>query len=120
MLDNLAGSPVDWSQDVVVKTLAAGTELAVAGNSSANVSIALSSGEFTSKSGPRVLPENPTDWNMEETAQWLLERFGNIKLSSMALGQKINGRALLMIEREDLISGLGLQTVGDRLLFEEA
>ncbi|TPX57484.1 hypothetical protein CcCBS67573_g09249 [Chytriomyces confervae] len=114
ILDNLAGSPLDGSQDVTVKTLA------VAGNSSANVSIALSSGDFTSKGGPRILPENPTDWNMEETAQWLLQRFGNVKLSSMALGQRINGRTLLMMEREDLISGLGLQTVGDWFLFEEA
>ncbi|KAJ3410111.1 hypothetical protein HDU80_003597 [Chytriomyces hyalinus] len=35
-------------------------------------------------------------------------------------GQKINGRALLMLERQDIVDGLGLEAIGERLLFEEA
>ncbi|KAI8822733.1 hypothetical protein BJ741DRAFT_635395 [Chytriomyces cf. hyalinus JEL632] len=67
-----------------------------------------------------ALPDNPKDWNQDETAQWILERFGDATLSSLALSQKINGRALLMLDRQDMKAELGLETVGERLIFEEA
>ncbi|KAJ3263167.1 hypothetical protein HDU77_011201 [Chytriomyces hyalinus] len=73
-----------------------------------------------SSSHQMALPDNPRDWNQDETAQWILERFGDAKLSSLALSQKINGRALLMLERNDMVSALKLETVGERILFAEA
>ncbi|KAJ3248469.1 hypothetical protein HDU77_008114 [Chytriomyces hyalinus] len=68
----------------------------------------------------RRLPTNPKEWTQDQTAQWIFEKFGNEYLSSLALSQKINGRALLRLERQDLILGLRLETVGERVLFEEA
>ncbi|KAJ3238016.1 hypothetical protein HDU78_003774 [Chytriomyces hyalinus] len=79
-----------------------------------------SNSQTRSSAHQRTLPANPQDWNQYETAQWILERFGNAELSALALRQKINGRVLLMLERQDLKSDLGLETVGERLLFEEA
>ncbi|KAJ3381244.1 hypothetical protein HDU80_001879 [Chytriomyces hyalinus] len=67
-----------------------------------------------------ALPADPINWTEEETAQWILEKFGNPTLSSLALNQKINGRVLLLMERQDLKSELGLQTFGEQRLFEEA
>ncbi|KAI8819791.1 hypothetical protein BJ741DRAFT_639701 [Chytriomyces cf. hyalinus JEL632] len=77
--------------------------------------------ENTGSSSHRMaLPGNPRDWNQDETAQWILERFGDATLSSLAFSQKINGRALLMLDRQDMKAELGLETVGERLIFEEA
>ncbi|KAI8820340.1 hypothetical protein BJ741DRAFT_672916 [Chytriomyces cf. hyalinus JEL632] len=77
--------------------------------------------ENTGSSAHRMaLPDNPRDWNQDETAQWILEIFRDAELSSLALSQNINGRALLMLERQDMISALKLETVGRRLIFEEA
>ncbi|KAI8822727.1 hypothetical protein BJ741DRAFT_635374 [Chytriomyces cf. hyalinus JEL632] len=73
-----------------------------------------------SSSHRMALPDNPRDWNQDETAQWILERFGDATLSSLALSQNINGRALLMLDRQDMKADLGLETVGRRLIFEEA
>ncbi|KAJ3256651.1 hypothetical protein HDU77_003033 [Chytriomyces hyalinus] len=67
-----------------------------------------------------ALPSNPQDWSEEEVAQWILERVGDSKLSLLGLSQNINGRALLMLERPDMLSWLKLNTVGRLLLFEEA
>ncbi|KAJ3387609.1 hypothetical protein HDU80_000143, partial [Chytriomyces hyalinus] len=39
--------------------------------------------ENTGSSSHRVaLPDNPRDWNQDETVQWILERFGDVELSS--------------------------------------
>ncbi|KAJ3222506.1 hypothetical protein HDU81_009860 [Chytriomyces hyalinus] len=81
---------------------------------------ALTESSTESSSHQMALPENPRDWNQDETAHWILERFGDAKLSSLALSQNINGRALLMLERQDMTSALKLETVGRRVLFEEA
>ncbi|KAJ3397276.1 hypothetical protein HDU80_009614, partial [Chytriomyces hyalinus] len=67
-----------------------------------------------------ALPEDPKDWTKGETAQWIFETFGDAELSSLALRHKINGRALLLMERQDLKSELGLEAFGERILFEEA
>ncbi|KAI8842887.1 hypothetical protein BJ741DRAFT_592148 [Chytriomyces cf. hyalinus JEL632] len=77
--------------------------------------------ENTGSSSHRLaLPDNPRDWKQDETAQWILEIFGDAELSSLALSQNINGRALLMLDRQDMKAELGLETVGKRLIFEEA
>ncbi|KAI8835166.1 hypothetical protein BJ741DRAFT_226370 [Chytriomyces cf. hyalinus JEL632] len=80
----------------------------------------LGGSSMDSSSRRMALPENPRDWNEDETAQWILERFGDSELSSLALSQNINGRALLMLERQHITSALKLETVGRQLLFEEA
>ncbi|KAJ3398618.1 hypothetical protein HDU80_008723 [Chytriomyces hyalinus] len=77
--------------------------------------------ENTGTSSHRMaLPDNPRDWSQDETAQWILERFGDETLASLAFSQNINGRALLMLDRQDMKAELGLTTVGRRLIFEEA
>ncbi|KAJ3400365.1 hypothetical protein HDU80_007017 [Chytriomyces hyalinus] len=84
-----------------------------------------------------ALPEDPNDWTEDEVAQWILERFNDAELSSLALsktasseftcesdriqtGQKVNGRVLLLLDRQELKSELGLEILGKRRLFEEA
>ncbi|KAJ3385084.1 hypothetical protein HDU80_000757 [Chytriomyces hyalinus] len=67
-----------------------------------------------------ALPEDPKDWTKEEVAQWIRESFGDTKLSLLALRQNINGRVLLMLIRQELKSELGLETIGELRLFEEA
>ncbi|KAI8833228.1 hypothetical protein BJ741DRAFT_612396 [Chytriomyces cf. hyalinus JEL632] len=89
-------------------------------SSSLLASFAVSNENHGSSSYRFALPADPNNWTEDETAQWILEKFGDPKLSSLALNQKINGRVLLMMERQDLKSELGLETFGDRRLFEEA
>ncbi|KAJ3245958.1 hypothetical protein HDU78_008136 [Chytriomyces hyalinus] len=58
---------------------------------------------------------------MDNATIWEPGSFGiRFKLTRMKTGQKINGRALLMLERQDIVDGLGLEAIGERLLFEEA
>ncbi|KAJ3233930.1 hypothetical protein HDU81_001866 [Chytriomyces hyalinus] len=78
------------------------------------------SGRDDSTSACIPLPNDARDWNQDETAQWIMQRFGNPRLTASVLRQKINGRALLMLERQDIVGGLGLEAIGERLLFEEA
>ncbi|KAJ3243621.1 hypothetical protein HDU77_010331 [Chytriomyces hyalinus] len=87
---------------------------------SPSVAIALSNETNSSSSHHIALPMNPKDWSKDEVGQWMLERFEDAELSSLALSQRINGRALLMLERPDIVSWLKIDTVGQILLFEEA
>ncbi|KAJ3399660.1 hypothetical protein HDU80_007681 [Chytriomyces hyalinus] len=66
------------------------------------------------------LPDDPKLWSQEQTAQWVFEKFGDVELLSSVMREKLTGRALLRLDRQDMVSGLGLATVGERLLFEEA
>ncbi|KAJ3246121.1 hypothetical protein HDU78_007768 [Chytriomyces hyalinus] len=88
--------------------------------SKSQLNLMLSSEGHGSSSSLLSLPADPKNWTEDETAEWILERFGNAQLSSLALSQKINGRALLMLERQDMKSELGLETFGERLLLDEA
>ncbi|KAJ3264370.1 hypothetical protein HDU77_008674 [Chytriomyces hyalinus] len=88
--------------------------------SKSQLNLMLSSEGRGSSSSLLSLPADPKNWTEDETAEWILERFGNAQLSSLALSQKINGRALLMLERQDMKSELGLETFGERLLLDEA
>ncbi|KAI8842183.1 hypothetical protein BJ741DRAFT_592432 [Chytriomyces cf. hyalinus JEL632] len=83
------------------------------------VTFALSNETNSSSSHHIALPINPKDWSEDEVGQWMLERFKDAELSSLALSQRINGRALLMLERPDIVSWLKIDTVGQMLLFEE-
>ncbi|KAI8842178.1 hypothetical protein BJ741DRAFT_592400 [Chytriomyces cf. hyalinus JEL632] len=83
------------------------------------VTFALSNETDSSSSHHIALPINPKDWSEDEVGQWMLERFKDAELSSLALSQRINGRALLMLERPDIVSWLKIDTVGQMLLFEE-
>ncbi|KAI8830585.1 hypothetical protein BJ741DRAFT_668428 [Chytriomyces cf. hyalinus JEL632] len=66
------------------------------------------------------LPEDPKLWTQEQTAQWVYQKFGDVELLSSVMREKLTGRTLLRLDRQDMVSGLGLATVGERLLFEEA
>ncbi|KAJ3391414.1 hypothetical protein HDU80_011051 [Chytriomyces hyalinus] len=68
----------------------------------------------------RPLPEDPKEWSQEETAHWIIQKFGNAELRSLIISQKINGLALLRLERQHLVTVLRLETVGEQLVFEEA
>ncbi|KAJ3242012.1 hypothetical protein HDU81_008884 [Chytriomyces hyalinus] len=67
-----------------------------------------------------ALPDDPKLWTQEQTAQWVFQKFGDVELLSSVMREKLTGRALLRLDRHDMVSGLGLGTVGERLLFEEA
>ncbi|KAJ3231377.1 hypothetical protein HDU78_007746 [Chytriomyces hyalinus] len=89
--------------------------------SRAHFEFATSSNESHVNSSHRIaVPEDPNDWTKEEVAQWIVESFGDANLSSLALKQKINGRVLLMLERHEIKSELGLEAFGELRLFEEA
>ncbi|KAJ3235565.1 hypothetical protein HDU77_000242 [Chytriomyces hyalinus] len=127
-IENLSSLKVALPENI--KTFTAPPNSVTASEGSSNMSSQPAASDHTSKALPEsliessslqmALPDNPRDWNQDETAQWILERFGDDKLSSLALSQKINGRALLMLQRQDMISALKLETVGEQLLFEEA
>ncbi|KAJ3254424.1 hypothetical protein HDU77_004098 [Chytriomyces hyalinus] len=65
-------------------------------------------------------PEDPKEWSQEETAHWIFQKFGNAELRGLIISQKINGLALLRLERQHLVTVLRLETVGEQLVFEEA
>ncbi|KAJ3246394.1 hypothetical protein HDU77_008979 [Chytriomyces hyalinus] len=67
-----------------------------------------------------ALSDDPKLWTQEQTAQWVFQKFGDVELLSSVMREKLTGRALLRLDRQDMVSGLGLATVGERLLFEEA
>ncbi|KAJ3228268.1 hypothetical protein HDU81_006245 [Chytriomyces hyalinus] len=70
--------------------------------------------------GQQPFPEDPRHWNHEQTARWVYEKFGNFELRGLILSQKINGLALLRLERQHLVTALRLETVGEQLVFEGA
>ncbi|KAJ3232119.1 hypothetical protein HDU78_007320 [Chytriomyces hyalinus] len=65
-------------------------------------------------------PEDPKEWSQEETAHWIFQKFGNAELRGLIISQKINGLALLRLERQHLVTVLRLETVGEQLVFEGA
>ncbi|KAI8845137.1 hypothetical protein BJ741DRAFT_644610 [Chytriomyces cf. hyalinus JEL632] len=71
-------------------------------------------------------PDDPKHWNQYETAEWIRERLGNIKVSETVLrnmmggsGQEVTGRVLLILQRADF-NELGFDTIWDQVVFEEA
>ncbi|ORY44121.1 hypothetical protein BCR33DRAFT_717207 [Rhizoclosmatium globosum] len=64
------------------------------------------------QSMPRERPQNPQNWSTKAVAAWIL--------SNVALEEDIDGRALMRIRSQDIVTVLKIEKTGERLRIEEA
>ncbi|KAI9348065.1 hypothetical protein BDR26DRAFT_853911 [Obelidium mucronatum] len=66
------------------------------------------------------LPRNVNEWTIDQATAWIVHSGGGIEGGNRAKAQKINGRALIVLEVATVLDVVQCPTVGDRVILHDA